>query len=95
MKKILISLLFLTTPLWSCDQGCEEYRGSCVCEAPVDKTQIDYVQPSDEQPSRHPEPAYLRGGFIVDMPDSQAAHDVMMDEARDRADAEGKHAAGL
>lgn len=95
MKKMLISLMLLSTPLWSCDPGCEEHNGVCACEAPTDKTQIDYVQPSDEQPSRHPEPAWQRGEVVADMPMSEAAHDILMNEARDKADAEGKRAAGL
>lgn len=83
--------------LLACDKGCEEHDGVCACDIPAEKAQsvTDASVVSDEKPARHPEPAWQRGEVKADMPASTAFKDALADEAKARAEAEGKAKAGI
>ncbi len=79
---------------FGCPAGTTEYQGVCAADLQPEKAVQTFV-PSDEKPSRHPQPAWQRGDVIADTPPSQAANDAKMDAERVKADGAGKKAAGL
>lgn len=95
MRVLVIALLMASPVFPSCPNGFTAYgKDVCVQELKPEAAP-DVYRVSDEEPPRHPEPAYQRGEVTVDMPTSTAAQDVKMDKERDKADAEGKKAAGI
>ena len=94
MKSLIIVSLLMTAPLYAeCPKGTTEYEGVCAADLPSEKAPA--VQPSDEKPSKHPEPAWERGEVHADMPVSLIDQDRKMDEIQNQAIEDGKKAAGL
>lgn len=96
----LVSLAFIplktctgNTP--PCPSGWTEWEGKCAAIPNPEISSVPEVQPSKEKPPRHPEPAWQRGDVIADTPQSLASQDAKQDAERDKADAEGKKAAGV
>jgi hypothetical protein len=96
MKTLLIVLLFAVPVLAVCSKDSIEIEGVCaVMPSPEESTLAPIVSTSDEKPSRHPEPAYLRGDVKADMPPSCSAKDAKSDQDKAQADKDGKKSAGL
>lgn len=97
MQAVVFCLAWCALPfLLACDSGCEIHEGVCACnQRPEQLTQAQEVQPSDEKPSRHPQPAYQRGGVVASSGQEEQASAYKRDKEIDDANAEGKQSAGI
>lgn len=55
----------LAAVLIACGQGCIEYKNTCACDPPAEKT-VQTFQPSDEKPRRGKQPAWETGEVRAD-----------------------------
>lgn len=92
--KTFIVVLFLALPCGACSTGCSPYEGLCACDQRAEQP-IQTYKPSDEKPSRHPEPAYQRGEVKALTPPSLVSEDETLDREKADATAQGKKAAGV
>ena len=86
-------MVMLAVPAWSCPTGCTSIdKNTCACDAAplTDDKAAPGVKPSDELPPRGNRPT-----VHADMPQSLIASDSDADRAKEKADQEGKKAAGL
>lgn len=96
MIPLLIVALLAGPVLAACTKNCEDHYGVCACDQPpTEFTVTPNYKPSDEKPSKHPQPAWERGEVKADMPSSLQAQDAKQDQDQVDAIHSGKHAAGL
>jgi len=94
--RTFIAVLFLAVPVVACPTGTIAMAGVCAAmPAPKDTVAVAEIRPSDEKPSRHPEPAWQRGEVKADMPVSTAGADDIADRQKADAIIEGKKKAGI
>ena len=93
---MLLVVALLASNAVACEKDCYEYQGNCACEQkPIQLSKAEEVQPSDEKPSRHPQPAYQRGDLNVSSGVDERKSAYEHDKAIDDATAQGKLAAGI
>ncbi len=79
-----------------CPKGTEEHQGMCAAlPSPEESTLAPLIPPSDEKPRRSQQPEWITGEVHADLTPSVAAQDAKQDEAKMKADAEGKKSAGV
>jgi hypothetical protein len=96
MKIFWMSML-LSSVVIACPAGTIPYQGLCADEpVPKDTVVVAEAKPSDEKPSRHPEPAYQRGEFKVSDGIKERESAKKQDDDIDNATtSQGKKAASL
>ena len=93
---VLLPFMLLVEAVAKCGKDCESHSGVCACfGTPEQAKSADEVQPSDERPSRHPEPAWQRGEVVASTGQEERNLAYQHDKAIDDANAEGKRKAGL
>jgi hypothetical protein len=65
--KLAVAVLFVASLAVACPSGSYEWNGNCVVDLQPEKDTTPSVKPSDERPSRHPEPAWQRGEVHADI----------------------------
>ncbi len=89
----MLLVLLIASPAIACPKGYTEWEGTC--SADLQPEAAEPAVPSDEKPSRHPEPAWQRGDVGVLMPQSLQMQDEKEDRERNDAEIVGKKAAGI
>ena len=92
--KLAVVVVLVTGMTWACPKGTEEHEGACAALlAPYEGPGADIA--SKEKPPTDKMPSYQREGIHADMPESLKEADEEYDRKINRANMEGRKAAGL
>lgn len=93
MKTLIAALLLLPVVAVACPNGTTPFKDTCVVE--LEPYKATPVKPSDELPPDDKMPSYQREGVVIVNAVNTSDRDKDADKAKEQADREGKHAAGI